>query len=93
MKKIYCQNWENITCGYLMGKECNLKNTCIFKVPKPPVRKGPQRKDDNTYAIIGFSDKTTIKIKLTDIIGTNQNKEIQIANVNSIKFINIWRYN
>ena len=93
MKKIYCQNWENITCGYLMEKECNLKNTCIFKVPKPPTRKGSQRKDDNTYAIIGFNDKTTIKIKLTDIVGTNQNKKIQIANVDNIKFINIWRYN
>ena len=93
MKKIFCQNWENIKCGFLIGKECSYNNTCIFKVPKPPTRKGTQRKDDNTYAIIGFNDKITIKIKLTDIIGTIQNKEIQIANVNSIKFINIWRYN
>ena len=47
MKKIFCQNWENITCSFLIGKECSYNNSCIFKVPKPPVRKGPKRKDDN----------------------------------------------
>ena len=83
MKKAYCQNSINIKCSFLLENECEYYSNCIFK----------SMIDNNTYAIIGMKDNTTLKLKLEYIIGTLNNKEIEITDPSNIKYINIWRYN